>query len=279
MQPPTDIEQRLLARSRECSSKELPVPLTRSRTRSPLPSAFSSASLTSSLESSAGVNNAGMAQLMGMITELQAGMRKLQEQLQDETRARYKQSLLLTRVVEDLLRMKGIQVSDEVLEEQLRVATNFLDELAVQYKVDYDDLEIGELIASGGFSDVYEGIYEGQKVAIKHLRVDALNPDSYFVELEEEVKLLSELDSPNVLQFRGVCIWPSNYIITEFMEGGTLDGVLHNPDLHLSWAVKLHILLQVANGLHYLHFCVPAVVHLDLNTFALARPPRSILSC
>ena len=214
-------------------------------------------------------------QLLEIILEMQQTMHCMQEQLQDQARARYKQSQLLTRVVEDLLKMKGMDMTDDTLEKQLRVATNFLDNIAVKFKIDYDLVEFGDQFATGGFSDVYDGVYEDKKIAIKHVRVDALNPDDYFLELEKEVQLLSELDHPNVLHFVGVCVWPSYYIITEFMDGGTLSHVLHDESVELSWSVRQHILMQIAAALHYLHYLNPAVIHLDLKPLNILMGARS----
>ncbi len=158
----------------------------------------------------------------------------------------------------------GVSITEDLLEAKLRVATNFLDQLAPRWKLDYDAIDFGEEIARGGFSDVYGGTYAGEKVAIKKLRIDVLDPDDYFLELEKEVQLMSELSHPNVLKLIGVCVWPSYYILTEFMAGGTLARALADKGVQMNWAVKQHILLQIACALHYLHHLEPAVVHLDL---------------
>jgi hypothetical protein len=204
--------------------------------------------------------------VMAAVTALQDEVRSLREDLREETKARFKVEALLVRCVEDLMRLRGgVSITEDLLEKKLRVATNFLDQLAPRWKLDYDAIDFGDLIASGGFSDVYGGTYANDKVAIKKLRIDVLDPDDYFLELEKEVQLMSELSHPNVLKLIGVCVWPSYYILTEFMAGGTLAHALADTSgVAMNWSVKQHILLQIACAFHYLHHLEPVVVHLDL---------------
>jgi serine/threonine protein kinase len=140
------------------------------------------------------------------------------------------------------MRLRGGVVSEEVLDKKLHVATNYLDHLAQKFKLDFDLLEFGDQIASGGFSDVYTGLYRGVEpaveVAIKKLRIDVIDPDQYFLDLEREVELLSSLSHPCILQFVGCCVWPSYYIVTELMEGGDWDKALRKRDLVLPWSLR-----------------------------------------
>jgi serine/threonine protein kinase len=122
---------------------------------------------------------------------------------------------------------------------------------------------------------VYNGVLDGERVAIKKLRINVMDPNEYFLDLEQEVQLLAELDHPNILGFVGVCVWPSYYILTEFMEGGTLSHALYRDSTELSWAVKQHILLQIAAALHYLHYLLPAIIHLDIKPLNILMGPRS----
>jgi hypothetical protein len=51
----------------------------------------------------------------------------------------------------DLMRLRGGEISEDLLDQKLHVATNYLDRLAQKFKIDYDLLDFGDLIASGGF--------------------------------------------------------------------------------------------------------------------------------
>ncbi len=251
---------KLFSKSQECSqSNLLALPLATSA-KSSARGIFRSRSPGRKRDAAA--PESGGADVSAALTALQAEVRALRDDLREETRARFKVETLLVRCVEDLMRLRGgVSITDDLLEARLRVATNFLDQLAPAWKLDYDHIDFGEQLAAGGFSDVYNGTYNGQKVAIKKLRIDVLNPDDYFLELEKEVQLMSELSHPSILKLVGVCVWPSYYILTEYMVGGTLAHALREP---LNWATKQHVLLQIACALHYLHHLVPVVVHLDL---------------
>ncbi|KDQ07852.1 hypothetical protein BOTBODRAFT_38414 [Botryobasidium botryosum FD-172 SS1] len=114
----------------------------------------------------------------------------------------------------------------------------------------------------GGFADCWEGLFLGRhKVAMKA-------PRGRFAEeiksrrLAREARVWSRLSHPNVLPFLGLCTLASiSYLVSPWMENGhALEFVQRHPDANC-----LRLLLQVANGLEYLHGFEPAVIHGDLR--------------
>lgn len=168
------------------------------------------------------------------------------------------------------MRARGIDVTSKDMGDFVYHRSHFLENVPEAFKTDYDNLDFGDELGSGGFSIVYAGTYGGHPVAIKKIRVelfaaptDSEGADLYLDEVEKEVSLLSELRHPNIMQLVGVCVWPSHFIVTELMKDGDFSGLLRRR-LRFSWTERLSILKQAAQGLHYLHHLRPCVVHLDL---------------
>lgn len=168
----------------------------------------------------------------------------------------------------DAMRARGLDVTSKEVSDWVRLRTHFLENIPENFKTDYDNLEFGDELGSGGFSIVYDGTYAGYKVAIKKIRVElfageADGAEEYLDEIEKEVQLLSELHHPNILQLVGVCVWPSHFIVTELLKDGDLLGLMRHRKT-FPWAERVDVLQQVGNGLFYLHHLRPAVLHLDL---------------
>ncbi|KAF9778328.1 kinase-like domain-containing protein, partial [Thelephora terrestris] len=105
-----------------------------------------------------------------------------------------------------------------------------------------------EPVASGGFSDVWEGILNGDKVCIKYLRCCAQNRQSIEKAFYKEAIIWKRLEHPNIVPFISVTQNPMQFV-SGWMPNGTLtDYVNKNPD-----ADRIGLLLDVAKGLAYLH--------------------------
>jgi len=116
--------------------------------------------------------------------------------------------------------------------------------------------------SSGGFGDCWEGVFLGQiRVAMKCLRGDG-DEGSIRKKLDRETRVWKNLRHPHVLQFLGLCILgPTTYMLSPWMaNGNVLDYLSKNPDED-----RLRLLLQVAQGVRYLHNFNPTIVHGDLK--------------
>ncbi|CAF1379278.1 unnamed protein product [Adineta steineri] len=85
--------------------------------------------------------------------------------------------------------------------------------------IDYRELQIGKLVGSGEFAEVYEGIYRKSRVAIKVLK--ETNSTELFL---HEADIMSSLKHRNLVQLLGIAQKSDNvfYLITEFMTKGSL---------------------------------------------------------
>jgi len=83
--------------------------------------------------------------------------------------------------------------------------------------------------------------------------------------IKKEMQILNKIKSPRIVQFIG-CAYDSGYyyIATELMEEGSLNEVLANASVSMSFEQKLTVSSDVANGLRYLHTL--ELLHADIKS-------------
>lgn len=128
-----------------------------------------------------------------------------------------------------------------------------------------EELERG----TGGFDDahlvngsVYKANIDGLVFAVKKMKWDAC----------EELKILQKVNHSNLVKLEGFCIDSATgdcYLVYEYVENGSLDLWLLDRDhaRRLNWRARLHIALDLAHGLQYIHeHTWPRVVHKDMKS-------------
>eukprot|EP00253_Pinus_taeda_P036096 PITA_36096 len=127
----------------------------------------------------------------------------------------------------------------------------------------------GRQIGRGGFGPVFYGrLQNGLELAVKVLSESSKQGDKEF---STEVTMLSKVHHKNLVPFVGYCCEGENQIlIYEYMSKGNLRGILHGPNALeqlADWKTRLHIALNAAQGLEYLHNgCKPIIIHRDIKT-------------
>ncbi|XP_071697248.1 protein STRUBBELIG-RECEPTOR FAMILY 1-like isoform X2 [Rutidosis leptorrhynchoides] len=127
------------------------------------------------------------------------------------------------------------------------------------------------LVGNGMLATVYKAVLpDGKLLAIKKLdnATSRKWDDERFMGLVTNV---SKLRNENIVGLEGYCFEHGQRLfVYEYCENGTLHEALHlNDEIHekLSWNSRLHLALQVARALEYLHeVCQPAVVHHNLKS-------------
>ena len=90
--------------------------------------------------------------------------------------------------------------------------------------------------------------------------------NEYCKKLIKEIKTLSRLQHSNIVLYKGVCFLQDSFLPVLVMERlvSNFHTYLLHPEKH-PFEERLSILLNVANGLDYLHSHTPAIVHRDLT--------------
>ncbi|XP_061371480.1 probable LRR receptor-like serine/threonine-protein kinase At3g47570 [Gastrolobium bilobum] len=151
-------------------------------------------------------------------------------------------------------------------------------------KVSYENLHYGtdgfstrNLIGSGSFGSVYKGTLasEDKFVAIKVLNLQKKGAHKSFI---AECNALKNIRHRNLVRIL-TCCSSADYngqefkaLVFEYMENGSLEQWLHpstvnvKPPRTLDLGQRLHIIIDVAFALHYLHHeCEKPIIHCDLK--------------
>nr|XP_012572277.2 uncharacterized protein LOC105852261 [Cicer arietinum] len=132
-------------------------------------------------------------------------------------------------------------------------------------------------IGRGGFGTVYKGIlHDDTTVAVKRIEESDFQGDDEFY---NEVEIISNLKHRNLVPLKGCCVvdddedhnheYRTRYLVHEYMPNGSLKDHLFPHEMEkklLTWVQRKSIILDVANGLVYLHYGVkPAIYHRDIK--------------
>jgi hypothetical protein len=135
-----------------------------------------------------------------------------------------------------------------------------------------------EVLGRGAFGIVRKATFRGDTVAVKHLVEDAgalagASGQQVRACFEQEVAIMCSIKHPFLLLVRGACFEPKNFfIVTEWMEGGSLFDILHagGPGAPvLSLRRRLAMSLDIACGVVAMHNNSPVLVHGDLKSHSV----------
>jgi tRNA A-37 threonylcarbamoyl transferase component Bud32 len=116
------------------------------------------------------------------------------------------------------------------------------------------------VLGKGATSVVYSGVYNAHKVAIKEVHDLEDNANS----LISEIMLLKNIEHNNIVRYYGYSIDPKKnfFIVTELMNNGSLYSILKK----LSLFEKYQVLIDVCNGMCFLHSRDNPIIHRDLKS-------------
>ncbi|KAH8796246.1 kinase-like domain-containing protein [Flagelloscypha sp. PMI_526] len=126
-------------------------------------------------------------------------------------------------------------------------------------------IESGQ-IGGGGYSDIFIGRLGEEQVCLKVLRIFQSNGHKKRVVKRfcHETLVWRQLRHPNVLRFLGVTetLFPGKFsLVSPFMKNGNVISYLEANPSH----DRLAVVMDIANGLDYLHSFSPPIVHGDLR--------------
>ena len=184
---------------------------------------------------------------------------------------------LLTAIALAISRRTGYlkrQIEDQrvLLSDADQNAIEMTEQLEIRSKVwqiPEAHITFESLLASGSFGEVWRGAYGGQTVAIKQLKRpldDQLDPAAA-KDYQRENEVLQRIRHPHLLVFFGAGVTTAGrkpFLVTEFMELGSLRGVLADAGRELEWAVRHRMASEIAAGMAHLHSL--NIVHRDLKS-------------
>ncbi|XP_057678562.1 mitogen-activated protein kinase kinase kinase 7 isoform X2 [Corythoichthys intestinalis] len=135
-------------------------------------------------------------------------------------------------------------------------------------EINYEDIEVEEVVGRGAFGVVCRANWKGKDVAIKTIESES-ERTAFFVELRQ----LSRVNHPNIVKLYGSCSNPV-CLVMEYAEGGSLYNVLHGAEPLPCYSAShaMSWCLQCSQGVAYLHGMKPkALIHRDL------KPPNLLL--
>jgi len=82
--------------------------------------------------------------------------------------------------------------------------------------------------------------------------------------IDREMETLMSVSHKHIVTLLGVCLHSHEiYLITEFVKGGDLKGLLKDGKVELEWTHKLKLILQTGEAIRYLH--TRCILHRDLK--------------
>ncbi|XP_076877043.1 tyrosine-protein kinase ITK/TSK [Brachyhypopomus gauderio] len=118
-----------------------------------------------------------------------------------------------------------------------------------RWELNAEEITQGEELGSGQFGLVFKGLWQGQAVAIKTIREDAMSEE----EFKEEAEIMTKLSHPKLVQLYGVCTQRSPIcLVTEFLENGCLTDFLRSQRGQLSQKTLLGMCLDISEAMAYL---------------------------
>ncbi|XP_070193267.1 leucine-rich repeat serine/threonine-protein kinase 2-like isoform X2 [Littorina saxatilis] len=155
-----------------------------------------------------------------------------------------------------------------------------LTDMEANFHMDVGKLDFKEspenLLGGGGFGSVYKAVYNGQTVAIKVFApIGDIHPHKM---LRQEATIMRRLKHPGVVSLVAVAQRPRYMLVMEFAPGRSLASVLHS-NTSLSRVLQHKIILQVAEGLHYLHRLM--IVYRDMkpdNVLIFSLAPDAVIN-
>lgn len=115
---------------------------------------------------------------------------------------------------------------------------------------------------SGAFCDLFTGIHAiAGKVALKRPRGSSYS-ETLMRQIQTEAAVWVKLDHPRILKFLGIyTVDETIYLVSPFAENGSLPSYLEN----FPQADRGRLVVEIAEGLAYLHQFEPGIIHGDVK--------------
>ncbi len=126
-------------------------------------------------------------------------------------------------------------------------------ELRRSWEILEAELQLGAVVGRGAMGVVHRGRWRDMVVAVKVIGGAWQESKETQAEMDREAKMMMAVRHPNIVSFlgAGIMVDGSPFLVTEFMEFGSLRRVLETREV--AWDVKVRIALEVARGMALVH--------------------------
>ena len=136
------------------------------------------------------------------------------------------------------------------------------------------EIMLSRIIGEGSFGRVWSGHWRSNAVAVKEfvfaqaaIAGGSLQRTNIVEEIVGEAGVMACLRHPKILQLYGCSItMQAIWIVSELCIRGSLKMMLMDSNNPLTFHQSLSILVDVADGMHYLHQRSPPIIHRDLKS-------------
>eukprot|EP00053_Salpingoeca_punica_P018620 m.183210 g.183210 ORF g.183210 m.183210 type:complete len:1272 (-) comp17471_c0_seq2:580-4395(-) len=158
-----------------------------------------------------------------------------------------------------------------------------VEDLTRAWEINYSDLQLIERIditTPGAFGEVWKAMYSDRVVAMKRLQTILRSIQHNAMQMfQREIQVMRSIRHGNVVMFFGAGYdnVGNPFLVTEFMERGSLRDVLQDKRVRLDAAQRLRFVLDAAKGMNFLHNLKPPRIHRDLKTGNLLVSDRWVV--
>jgi len=108
------------------------------------------------------------------------------------------------------------------------------------------------------------GTYRCAPCAVKRVPRLKVSKDA-LDDMMDEIRMMSRLHHPNVVQFLACCFDPFVCLVLELAVNGSLRDLLRSKEFAFAWNSHAAMVLGVARGLNYLHSFDLPIIHRDIK--------------
>ncbi|XP_029900890.1 tyrosine-protein kinase Lck [Myripristis murdjan] len=119
-----------------------------------------------------------------------------------------------------------------------------------EWEIPRESLKLERRLGAGQFGEVWMGVYNNdRKVAIKNLKMGTMSVEAFLA----EANMMKNLQHPRLVRLFAVVTQEPIYIVTEYMENGSLvDFLKTNEGASLSMNILIEMSSQVADGMAFI---------------------------
>lgn len=151
--------------------------------------------------------------------------------------------------------LESLKMTVEMTQKELASRDHDLKLMANAWRLEWEDIELTQKLATGSFGEVWRGLYKIKlDVAVKKMfdTSSMITPGD-----DAEIHFLQRVRHPRLVMFYGAGRMPNGnlFVALELMELGGMNELLakHADGQSLSWSLRVQLLSDIVTGMAFLH--------------------------